>query len=613
MILRAIADSALALTYVIILLFLFFFHFAIAGVFLFAQNDPYYFGNIGKSFITLFQVSTLDAWIGFARTNMYGCDLYGYQTGEDYFDVKCENPLGLGWLAAFYFFCFIVFGTMVLLSLFIGILIASMEIIKQSMKDENAIWKKVSDVQAHREYINSTTVANLLEVFDLIDVGANGILTLIELKPLLEIVSKVEATQYNIFLKVDKDYSGCVDFAEFLEFIHHLGVEYRHMKAEEAKKTPPILKNDEKERRKRFSDSTANWSFKNLNTLMTASSSPKVGSTVQEEEGGKVESNSGSGGGGGNGGLLQRLSSSLQRSFSMSNDAKSNSPRSKSRSCDRDSEAESGSRKGSNSSVFNVVSNVSGRSSKVSCAVDLPVVKSKRANTGTWPTAAPSIKEEDNIKTDKTVKPKERSSRRIVNSQLSFPRDVHYSDDDDAQSSPLGKSSPIVTSSIKPDNVLDSMIPEASSGRTSVMNQTVSAQYSGPSSGSGCGSRSGHVVSSSGEIEIVDSPPGQNHMEENGNVDGLRQSRTPSPAHMATEPTCSSSTSPRSTRFIHTKSNEDAIHALLGTVDGGGDELTLNDQSATQIQNHVKNYKRKSKHFVCNVQEHEDFEDMENE
>ena len=170
---RAIEDSALALSYVIVLLFLFFFHFAVAAVFLFAENDPYYFGNIGKAFITLFQVSTLDAWGDIARTNMYGCDLYGYQTGDDYFDDKCENPQGLGWLAAFYFYCFIVFGTMVLLSLFIGIIIASMEIIKQNIKDESEIWKKVEEVQTSRGYINSSVIANLLEVFDLLDVGAN--------------------------------------------------------------------------------------------------------------------------------------------------------------------------------------------------------------------------------------------------------------------------------------------------------------------------------------------------------------------------------------------------------------------------------------------------------
>jgi voltage-gated sodium channel len=54
---KAIAGSMRALVYVILLMCLFFYHFAIAGVFLFSKNDPYHFGNILKSFVTLFQVS----------------------------------------------------------------------------------------------------------------------------------------------------------------------------------------------------------------------------------------------------------------------------------------------------------------------------------------------------------------------------------------------------------------------------------------------------------------------------------------------------------------------------------------------------------------------------
>ena len=55
-ILHAIASSARALLYVIMLLCAFFFHFGIAGVFLFADNDPQHFGSLWKAFVTLFQV-----------------------------------------------------------------------------------------------------------------------------------------------------------------------------------------------------------------------------------------------------------------------------------------------------------------------------------------------------------------------------------------------------------------------------------------------------------------------------------------------------------------------------------------------------------------------------
>ena len=53
---KAIAGSVRALVYVVLLMCLFFYHFAIAGTFLFAENDPYHFQNMLKSFVTLFQV-----------------------------------------------------------------------------------------------------------------------------------------------------------------------------------------------------------------------------------------------------------------------------------------------------------------------------------------------------------------------------------------------------------------------------------------------------------------------------------------------------------------------------------------------------------------------------
>jgi hypothetical protein len=33
---------------------------------------------------------------------MYVCDLYGYNTGKKEYDTLCEEPIALGWFAAWY-------------------------------------------------------------------------------------------------------------------------------------------------------------------------------------------------------------------------------------------------------------------------------------------------------------------------------------------------------------------------------------------------------------------------------------------------------------------------------------------------------------------------------
>ena len=233
-ILQAIGSSASALFYVTGLMLLFFYIFAVAGVFLFSGNDFFHFGSLGRAFICLYQVSTLDDWGDIARTNMYGCDYYGYDTGNPEYDAQCEHPKGLGYIAAFYFGVFIVFGVYVLISLFVGIIITSMELLRDSIKEEDEVWEKVRENQEEYNWKDSM-VENLLEIFNSMDIEQNGKLTLNELKPILKIIHVTETDQFSLFMKVDKDSSGQIDFAEFLELVHLIGIAYhdiiKHKKA----------------------------------------------------------------------------------------------------------------------------------------------------------------------------------------------------------------------------------------------------------------------------------------------------------------------------------------------------------------------------------------------
>ncbi len=101
----ALLKSLSAMGYVSILLALLFYIYAVAGVNLFGKTDPNHFGSLGSALLSLFRIVTLDNW----------ADIYFAQAAHVP-EVKVAS----------YFATFIVFGTMIILNLFIGIILNSM-------------------------------------------------------------------------------------------------------------------------------------------------------------------------------------------------------------------------------------------------------------------------------------------------------------------------------------------------------------------------------------------------------------------------------------------------------------------------------------------------------
>ena len=69
-IVQAIIESIPNVGWASLLLLLIFYIFAIMGTTLFGEQFSEYFGTIGKSMFTLFQIMTLEAWVDIARTIM---------------------------------------------------------------------------------------------------------------------------------------------------------------------------------------------------------------------------------------------------------------------------------------------------------------------------------------------------------------------------------------------------------------------------------------------------------------------------------------------------------------------------------------------------------------
>lgn len=101
----ALLKSLSAMGYVSLLLALLFYIYAVAGVHLFGRGSPADFGSLPATLLTLFRVVTLDNW-------------------GDVFVRALEHAPGIA--VTLYFVTFIVFGTMIILNLFIGIIMNGM-------------------------------------------------------------------------------------------------------------------------------------------------------------------------------------------------------------------------------------------------------------------------------------------------------------------------------------------------------------------------------------------------------------------------------------------------------------------------------------------------------
>ena len=119
----ALLKSVPSMAYVGLLLLLLFYVYAVAGVFLFGLNDPTHFRSLPIAMLTLFRVVTLEGWTEILYINMYGCDAWGDMAGTSACSEPSAHPMG----AVLYFVSFVLIGTMVILNLFIGVIMNSME------------------------------------------------------------------------------------------------------------------------------------------------------------------------------------------------------------------------------------------------------------------------------------------------------------------------------------------------------------------------------------------------------------------------------------------------------------------------------------------------------
>ena len=155
----ALLKSIPSMGYVVLLIAILFYVYAIVGVFVFGANDPLHFGDLHHTMVTLFKVLTLEGWIDIMNTHILG------PTTEGNLQIVSFWPF-------LYFASFILIGAMIIMNLFIGVIMNSMdesqkeltqELRKMNYKDKNdeELFKHlISKLDELRDEINSLKKPN---------------------------------------------------------------------------------------------------------------------------------------------------------------------------------------------------------------------------------------------------------------------------------------------------------------------------------------------------------------------------------------------------------------------------------------------------------------------
>jgi voltage-gated sodium channel len=123
LIIGALLKSIPSMGFVTLLIGILFYVYAIVGVFLYGQKDPLHFGDLHHALVTLFKVLTLEGWTDIMNAHILG----ETETGD----------VGIISLWPFiYFASFILIGAMIIMNLFIGVIMNSMEESQKELAEE---------------------------------------------------------------------------------------------------------------------------------------------------------------------------------------------------------------------------------------------------------------------------------------------------------------------------------------------------------------------------------------------------------------------------------------------------------------------------------------------
>eukprot|EP00924_Labyrinthula_sp_SR-Ha-C_P008749 augustus_masked-scaffold_2-processed-gene-1.9-mRNA-1 protein AED:0.18 eAED:0.18 QI:0/-1/0/1/-1/1/1/0/853 len=212
----ALIKGVSSITYIGVILLLVFYFFSIIGMILFQENDPWHFGDLLTSLLTMFRLATMEDWTDVMYINIFGCDKYGY--GE--FPQYCKSPVSQPAIAAMYFIIFIFIGALVLMTLFIGVVTTSMEEATEQQQEEQSLLRRLEEIKDEKN-LSEEEIEMYKTVFNMLDLDGGGTIEEEELKLGLESINQYpgKARLRELVSAVDEDGSGEIDLVEFVEFM----------------------------------------------------------------------------------------------------------------------------------------------------------------------------------------------------------------------------------------------------------------------------------------------------------------------------------------------------------------------------------------------------------
>ena len=94
---------------------------------MFQRSDPFHFGSLMASALTIWRIETLDTWETVLNVNMFGCDVMPGAYPFTNEGNECDEPFAYGWLGAAFFVFLVVVGGLVLPTVLIGIITIAFE------------------------------------------------------------------------------------------------------------------------------------------------------------------------------------------------------------------------------------------------------------------------------------------------------------------------------------------------------------------------------------------------------------------------------------------------------------------------------------------------------
>lgn len=238
-IVNSVIMSMSSIGYILLVMLLTYYVLAILANLLFSDNDPFNFGNLHLSMLALFRIATLDNWGAVMYKNYYGCDIFPPPTwGEiEWISNMCVNPTPRGPLSTLYFVLFLIVGSFVMLTLFIGVVTTSMEEASKQQVVEKELEKRISEL-CNEHMISHEQLDIYRRVFSILDLDGGGSIEPAELKLGLSCVNiyPTDAELESWIREVDINFDGVVDMVEFVTFMTNMrkrNAEMRRLKLQE--------------------------------------------------------------------------------------------------------------------------------------------------------------------------------------------------------------------------------------------------------------------------------------------------------------------------------------------------------------------------------------------